>query len=31
MKPNPPASMAHSNDSTAWTTGEVLAGLDAQD
>lgn len=30
MKPNPPAAMAHGNDAAARTTGDVLAGLDAQ-
>lgn len=31
MKPNPPASMADGDDSAVRTTGDVLAGLDAQD
>jgi hypothetical protein len=31
MKPNPPAAMAHGNDAAVRTTGDVLAGLDAQD
>ena len=31
MKPNPPASVAHGDDSAVRTTGDVLAGLDAQD